>query len=115
MEITLISVLEPKPSFLSSLLRSNKGMEHLSSMKQKNVVLLYDLLLEMLDANTAHSRRTSGSTRSDLASQESTRNTHADHGVVTPVTSPITPIPPQFHSPVSHQLTQVNESQCSQE
>ncbi|XP_046904559.1 estrogen receptor 2b [Hypomesus transpacificus] len=34
---------------------SNKGMEHLSSMKKKNVVLLYDLLLEMLDANTAPS------------------------------------------------------------
>lgn len=34
---------------------SNKGMEHLSSMKKKNVVLLYDLLLEMLDANTTQS------------------------------------------------------------
>lgn len=31
---------------------SNKGMNHLSTMKRKNVVLLYDLLLEMLDANT---------------------------------------------------------------
>ncbi|XP_062379195.1 estrogen receptor beta-2-like isoform X2 [Sardina pilchardus] len=31
---------------------SNKGMEHLWSMRKKNVVLLYDLLLEMLDANT---------------------------------------------------------------
>ncbi|KAG5285198.1 hypothetical protein AALO_G00000660 [Alosa alosa] len=31
---------------------SNKGMDHLWSMKKKNVVLLYDLLLEMLDANT---------------------------------------------------------------
>ncbi|XP_028829282.1 estrogen receptor 2b isoform X2 [Denticeps clupeoides] len=36
---------------------SNKGMEHLSTMKKKNVVLLYDLLLEMLDANTAHNYR----------------------------------------------------------
>ncbi|XP_052006592.1 estrogen receptor beta-2-like [Xyrauchen texanus] len=34
---------------------SNKGIEHLSSMKRKNVVLLYDLLLEMLDANTSQS------------------------------------------------------------
>uniref|UniRef100_A0A8C7SQK4 Estrogen receptor beta 2 n=1 Tax=Oncorhynchus mykiss TaxID=8022 RepID=A0A8C7SQK4_ONCMY len=38
---------------------SNKGMQHLSSMKKKNVVLLYDLLLEMLDANTTHSSRMS--------------------------------------------------------
>lgn len=27
-------------------------MDHLSTMKRKNVVLVYDLLLEMLDANT---------------------------------------------------------------
>lgn len=32
---------------------SNKGMNHLSTMKRRNVVLLYDLLLEMLDANTS--------------------------------------------------------------
>ncbi|KAM8833267.1 LOW QUALITY PROTEIN: estrogen receptor 2b [Synchiropus picturatus] len=31
---------------------SNKGMDHLSTMKRRNVVLVYDLLLEMLDANT---------------------------------------------------------------
>ncbi|XP_034158504.2 estrogen receptor 2b isoform X2 [Pangasianodon hypophthalmus] len=92
---------------------SNKGMEHLSSMKRKNVVLLYDLLLEMLDANTAHSRRMSGGgARSDAATRETALNTR---GVVTPVTSPNTPTPPQIHSPVAHQLTQVNESQCSQE
>ncbi|MCI4376871.1 hypothetical protein PGIGA_G00193230 [Pangasianodon gigas] len=91
---------------------SNKGMEHLSSMKRKNVVLLYDLLLEMLDANTAHSRRVSSGARSDPATRETAPNTH---GVVTPVTSPNTPTPPQIHSPVAHQLTQVNESQCSQD
>lgn len=34
---------------------SNKGMDHLSTMKRKNVVLVYDLLLEMLDANTPSS------------------------------------------------------------
>ncbi|MBN3300722.1 ESR2 protein, partial [Amia calva] len=34
---------------------SNKGMEHLYSMKRKNVVPLYDLLLEMLDAHIVHS------------------------------------------------------------
>ncbi|XP_063299674.1 estrogen receptor [Pelobates fuscus] len=33
---------------------SNKGMEHLYSMKCKNVVPLYDLLLEMLDAHHMH-------------------------------------------------------------
>ncbi|KAL0178341.1 hypothetical protein M9458_027235, partial [Cirrhinus mrigala] len=48
----------------------NKGIEHLSSMKRKNVVLLYDLLLEMLDANTSQSSRmlaahTEASLRSD--------------------------------------------------
>lgn len=30
-------------------------MDHLSSMKRKNVVLVYNLLLEMLDANTSSS------------------------------------------------------------
>uniref|UniRef100_A0A3B4BA33 Estrogen receptor 2b n=1 Tax=Periophthalmus magnuspinnatus TaxID=409849 RepID=A0A3B4BA33_9GOBI len=38
---------------------SNKGMDHLSTMKRKNVVLVYDLLLEMLDANTSSSSHTS--------------------------------------------------------
>ncbi|XP_059842314.1 estrogen receptor isoform X1 [Hypanus sabinus] len=33
---------------------SNKGMEHLYNMKCKNVVPLYDLLLEMLDAHRMH-------------------------------------------------------------
>ncbi|XP_069371237.1 LOW QUALITY PROTEIN: estrogen receptor [Paralichthys olivaceus] len=33
---------------------SNKGMEHLYSMKCKNKVPLYDLLLEMLDAHCLH-------------------------------------------------------------
>lgn len=34
---------------------SNKGMEHLYNMKCKNVVPLYDLLLEMLDAHRLRS------------------------------------------------------------
>uniref|UniRef100_UPI003AAB7338 estrogen receptor beta-like n=1 Tax=Centroberyx gerrardi TaxID=166262 RepID=UPI003AAB7338 len=34
---------------------SNKGMDHLSTMKRKNVVLVYDLLLEMLEASTSGS------------------------------------------------------------
>ncbi|XP_017657318.1 estrogen receptor isoform X2 [Nannospalax galili] len=33
---------------------SNKGMEHLYNMKCKNIVPLYDLLLEMLDAHRLH-------------------------------------------------------------
>ncbi|XP_068609553.1 estrogen receptor 2a [Brachionichthys hirsutus] len=36
---------------------SNKGMDHLHSMKMKNVVPLYDLLLEMLDAHIVHNSR----------------------------------------------------------
>ncbi|XP_072350359.1 estrogen receptor 2a isoform X1 [Scyliorhinus torazame] len=36
---------------------SNKGMEHLYSMKCKNVVPFYDLLLEMLDAHVIYSRK----------------------------------------------------------
>uniref|UniRef100_A0A8C6X0D8 Estrogen receptor n=1 Tax=Naja naja TaxID=35670 RepID=A0A8C6X0D8_NAJNA len=37
---------------------SNKGMEHLYNMKCKNVVPLYDLLLEMLDAHRLHAPAT---------------------------------------------------------
>lgn len=36
---------------------SNKGMDHLHCMKMKNMVPLYDLLLEMLDAHVMHSSR----------------------------------------------------------
>ncbi|XP_061610600.1 estrogen receptor 2a isoform X1 [Phyllopteryx taeniolatus] len=36
---------------------SNKGMDHLHCMKMKNMVPLYDLLLEMLDAHIMHSTR----------------------------------------------------------
>ncbi|XP_060609560.2 estrogen receptor isoform X2 [Anolis sagrei] len=39
---------------------SNKGMEHLYSMKCKNVVPLYDLLLEMLDAHRLHAPAAKG-------------------------------------------------------
>uniref|UniRef100_A0A8C9PLU1 Estrogen receptor beta n=1 Tax=Spermophilus dauricus TaxID=99837 RepID=A0A8C9PLU1_SPEDA len=38
---------------------SNKGMEHLLSMKCKNVVPVYDLLLEMLNAHTLHGYKSS--------------------------------------------------------
>uniref|UniRef100_A0A3B4XK90 Estrogen receptor 2b n=1 Tax=Seriola lalandi dorsalis TaxID=1841481 RepID=A0A3B4XK90_SERLL len=50
---------------------SNKGMDHLSTMKRKNVVLVYDLLLEMLDANTSSSSsQTSASPSSDIFSDQ---------------------------------------------
>ena len=45
-------------------------MDHLSTMKRKNVVFVYDLLLEMLDANTstsASSHMTSPSSTSDTS------------------------------------------------
>ncbi len=41
--------------FLFFFSESNKGMEHLYRMKCKNRVPLYDLLLEMLDAQRFHS------------------------------------------------------------
>lgn len=46
-----------KPLYYSILLQSNKGMDHLHCMKMKNMVPLYDLLLEMLDAHIMHSSR----------------------------------------------------------
>ncbi|CAL8317000.1 unnamed protein product [Merluccius merluccius] len=44
---------------------SNKGMEHLYSMKCKNKVPLYDLLLEMLDAHRLHQPVKSADTRGE--------------------------------------------------
>lgn len=38
---------------------SNKGMEHLLNMKCKNVVPVYDLLLEMLNAHTLRGHKSS--------------------------------------------------------
>ncbi|KAF7710818.1 hypothetical protein HF521_009690 [Silurus meridionalis] len=84
---------------------SNKGMEHLSRMKRKNVVLLYDLLLEMLDANTAHNRR---GAHANTTPRETALNLNADPAVMTPVTSPNTPTPAQLPSPV-HQHAQDQE------
>ncbi|XP_071469009.1 estrogen receptor isoform X1 [Marmota flaviventris] len=48
---------------------SNKGMEHLYSMKCKNVVPLYDLLLEMLDAHRLHAPATRGGGSPEESSQ----------------------------------------------
>ena len=50
---------------VNSFLLSNKGMDHLSTMKRKNVVLVYDLLLEMLDANSQPSSSPSSDTYSE--------------------------------------------------
>ena len=50
-------------------------MDHLSTMKRKNVVFVYDLLLEMLDANTSTSSgdpMTSPSSTSDASSHQPT-------------------------------------------
>lgn len=52
---------------------SNKGMDHLSTMKRKNVVLVYDLLLEMLDANTSTSAGHASSPSSDSSSDRQPR------------------------------------------
>ncbi|XP_014828883.1 PREDICTED: estrogen receptor beta-like isoform X2 [Poecilia mexicana] len=57
---------------------SNKGMDHLSTMKKKNVVLVYNLLLEMLDANTS-------SSSNQTAASSPTSETYCN------------PIPPPFY------------------
>ncbi|KAM5167428.1 estrogen receptor isoform 2-T3 [Callospermophilus lateralis] len=48
---------------------SNKGMEHLYNMKCKNVVPLYDLLLEMLDAHRLHAPASRGGGSPEESSQ----------------------------------------------
>lgn len=67
-------------------------MDHLSTMKRKNVVLVYDLLLEMLDANTSSSSsQPSSSPSSDTYSEQhqypqppGSDQTPADHTTVPP-------------------------------
>uniref|UniRef100_A0A8D0HBI5 Estrogen receptor n=1 Tax=Sphenodon punctatus TaxID=8508 RepID=A0A8D0HBI5_SPHPU len=51
---------------------SNKGMEHLLSMKCKNVVPVYDLLLEMLNAHTLRGQRKSAVTDSEFSPSKQT-------------------------------------------
>uniref|UniRef100_A0A8D2AHR8 Estrogen receptor beta n=1 Tax=Sciurus vulgaris TaxID=55149 RepID=A0A8D2AHR8_SCIVU len=58
---------------------SNKGMEHLLSMKCKNVVPVYDLLLEMLNAHTLRGYKSSVSgsecsSTEDSKSKEGSKN-----------------------------------------
>ncbi|XP_063097184.1 estrogen receptor beta isoform X3 [Cavia porcellus] len=52
---------------------SNKGMEHLLSMKCKNVVPVYDLLLEMLNAHTLRGYK-SPVPGSECSSEEDSKN-----------------------------------------
>ncbi|ERE72756.1 estrogen receptor beta [Cricetulus griseus] len=52
---------------------SNKGMEHLLSMKCKNVVPVYDLLLEMLNAHTLRGYKSSVS-GADCSSAEDSKS-----------------------------------------
>ncbi|MED6287920.1 hypothetical protein CHARACLAT_021270 [Characodon lateralis] len=59
---------------------SNKGMEHLYSMKCKNKVPLYDLLLEMLDAHRHHPVKLSQSSSPDEKSPPSTSSTSGGCG-----------------------------------
>ncbi|XP_039993949.1 estrogen receptor 2b isoform X3 [Xiphias gladius] len=93
---------------LSSLC-SNKGMDHLSTMKRKNVVLVYDLLLEMLDANTAAaSSRSSGSNGGGSSSSSSSQmssspnsDIYSDQHQYPPPPSHLQPDPDQTTSPTT--------------
>ncbi|XP_029705636.1 estrogen receptor 2a isoform X2 [Takifugu rubripes] len=59
---------------------SNKGMDHLHCMKMKNMVPLYDLLLEMLDAHIMHSSRLSHRPpQQDLAEPTGSPTKHHSH------------------------------------
>ncbi|XP_026194971.1 estrogen receptor 2b [Anabas testudineus] len=78
---------------------SNKGMDHLSTMKRKNVVLVYDLLLEMLDANmSGSSSQSSSSPSSDMFS---------DRHQQPPAPSHLQP--DQDHSPADHAAAPTHE------
>lgn len=82
-------------------LRSNKGMDHLSTMKRKNVVLVYDLLLEMLDANTSgNSSQTASSPSSDSYSDPHCHHVPPPHLQPNPDHSPSdrAAVPP--HGPI---------------
>ncbi|XP_007531776.2 estrogen receptor beta [Erinaceus europaeus] len=57
---------------------SNKGMEHLLSMKCKNVVPVYDLLLEMLNAHTLRGYKSSV-TRSECSPAEDSKSKEGSH------------------------------------
>ncbi|XP_075883799.1 estrogen receptor 2b isoform X4 [Nelusetta ayraudi] len=69
---------------------SNKGMDHLSTMKRKNVVLVYDLLLEMLDSNTPSSSHSQ-------ASSSPTSDPYSDQQHQYPQQPPPPPPPPPSH------------------
>nr|XP_033795591.1 estrogen receptor isoform X2 [Geotrypetes seraphini] len=63
---------------------SNKGMEHLYSMKCKNVVPLYDLLLEMLDAHQIHTTKSRHTTQAE-GRRSPVTNTSATSTCVQPI------------------------------
>ncbi|XP_030054331.1 estrogen receptor [Microcaecilia unicolor] len=63
---------------------SNKGMEHLYSMKCKNVVPLYDLLLEMLDAHRMHTTKSKHTAQAE-GSRSPVTNTSATSSCVQPI------------------------------
>lgn len=72
--------LPPKQSLLSSSGCSNKGMEHLYSMKCKNKVPLYDLLLEMLDAHHIHRPERPGESWPQAGRENSSRSSSSSSG-----------------------------------
>nr|BBK03968.1 estrogen receptor 2b [Takifugu rubripes] len=90
---------------------SNKGMDHLSTMKRKNVVLVYNLLLEMLEANiSSSSSQPSSSPSSESVSDQyqypeppahpGQDQTMADHAPAPPGNAPNPQAPPlQSSSP----------------
>ncbi|CAI5764697.1 estrogen receptor beta [Podarcis lilfordi] len=53
---------------------SNKGMEHLLSMKCKNVVPVYDLLLEMLNAHTLRNKGKTSASNIQVTPSEQTKS-----------------------------------------
>lgn len=71
-------------------------MDHLSSMKRKNVVLVYNLLLEMLDANTSSSQQSS-SPGSDSYSEQF-QYPGQDHAPAPPAKAPPLQSSPPFQS-----------------
>lgn len=89
----------------ASCLHSNKGMDHLSTMKRKNVVLVYNLLLEMLEANiSSSSSQPSSSPSSESVSDQyqypeppappAQDQTVADHAPAPPSDAPNPQAPP---------------------
>ncbi|KAG8126581.1 hypothetical protein E2320_021833, partial [Naja naja] len=71
---SILSSLKPESDNVMAW-ESNKGMEHLLSMKCKNVVPVYDLLLEMLNAHTVRSHRKTPASNLENSPLEPTETT----------------------------------------